>query len=189
MNPIHRAFEEHRMLLDRTLERLAAPIEKAALMVTDAYRAGAKVLLFGNGGSAADALHLEGELLGRFQRERNGLPAVALGGGIAAWTACANDYGYEEVCARLLRAQARPGDVVFLYSTSGRSPNILAAAAVAAEGGARTVGFTGEGGGELGKHVDCLLDVPGRSTPRVQEMHLLLGHVICDLVESALFPS
>lgn len=187
MDPVQRAFQEHRRLLDRTLDHLAGPMHEAARMLAAAYRGGGKVLLFGNGGSAAETLHVEGELLGRFRKDREGLAAIALGGGIGALTACANDFGYGHALARLLRAQARGGDLVFLYSTSGRSENILAAAEAASEMGLQTVGFTGRGGGSLHGLVNCLLDVPSEETPRIQEMHLLLGHVICDLVERELF--
>jgi D-sedoheptulose 7-phosphate isomerase len=162
-------------------------IVTAAAMVTGALQAGGKVLLFGNGGSATDAQHIAAELVGRFERDRAALPAVALTEATAAITAIANDYGFEAVFARQVQALGRPGDVVVAISTSGNSANVLAGVNAAREGGLRTVGLTGRDGGRLAQLVDVCLRAPARATPRVQEVHSLVGHIMCELVERELF--
>jgi D-sedoheptulose 7-phosphate isomerase len=146
------------------------------------------VLLFGNGGSAADADHIAGELAGRYRRDRPALPALALTGSSATLTAIANDYSYAEVFERPVRALANPGDVVIGLSTSGNSPNVLRGLQAARERGARTVGFTGASGGQMPAHADHLLQVPSNDTPLIQQAHLAAAHIICELVEQALFP-
>ncbi len=163
-------------------------MEAAAELLISAYRQGGKALLFGNGGSMTDALHLEGELVGRFGYDRPGLPAVALGGGAAGLTAIANDYGYDELFARLLAAQARPGDVAVGFSTSGNSANVVRAFRRARELKLPCIAFTGAGGGQCKELADVLLAVPSQHTPRIQELHILAGHTLCDLVERAMFP-
>jgi D-sedoheptulose 7-phosphate isomerase len=173
------------------LERLRAPehvdsVLRAAAMVADALRAGGRLLAFGNGGSAADAQHIAGELVGRFLLERPSLPAVALADNAAALTAIANDYGYEEVFARQVRGLGSLGDVALAISTSGTSANVLAGVEAARAGGLGTIGLTGEGGGALAAAVDVCIAVPAAEVPRIQEAHALVGHLLCELVEREL---
>lgn len=158
----------------------------AAGSVVDSLRAGGKVLFFGNGGSASDASHLAAELLGRFQLERGSLAAVCLSDHTAAMTAIGNDYGYEDVFARQVRGLGRPGDVAVGLSTSGSSANVVRALETARELGLVTVAFTGAGGGKLAGAVDFCVRVPTEDTPRVQELCMLLGHTLCEIVEREL---
>ena len=168
---------------------LLGRVEAATLACVRTFRGGGKVLFCGNGGSAADAQHLAAELSGRFYLDRDPLFAEAMHVNTSFLTAVANDYGYEVAFARLTKAMGRAGDVVFLLSTSGNSPNILAAARAGRAAGCKLVGRTGAGGGQLADLVDILIDVPSSVTPRVQEGHILLGHLICEDVEVALFGS
>jgi D-sedoheptulose 7-phosphate isomerase len=177
-------------LLARMAEdgRLCAAAAAAAAAVSQALARGNKLLLCGNGGSAADAQHWAGELVSRFHHDRPGLAAIALTTDSSILTAIGNDYGYERVFARQVEALGAPGDVLFALSTSGRSPNVLAALQAARDRGMLTVGFTGEGGGGMAALCDILLTVPAASTPRIQEGHEVLGHAICALIEATLFP-
>lgn len=168
---------------------LCAAAAAAARLVARSLRQGGKLLLCGNGGSAADAQHWAGELVGRFLRDRPGLAAIALTADGAILTALSNDYGHARVFARQVEALGRPGDVLFALSTSGRSANILAALEAARAGGLATVGFTGAEGGAMTPLCDLLLRVPSRTTPRIQEGHEALGHIICGLIEDALSPA
>ncbi len=161
---------------------------QAASRVVDSLRAGGKLMVCGNGGSAADAQHWAGELVSRFHYDRPGLPAIALTTDTSILTAIGNDYGYERLFARQVEALGRPGDVLFAISTSGRSPNILAALKAARERQIVTVGFTGASGGTMRELCDLCLRVPSDSTPRIQEGHEVLGHAICAMVEAAIFP-
>lgn len=161
---------------------------QAAARVVDSLRAGGKLMVCGNGGSAADAQHWAGELVSRFHYDRPGLPAIALTTDTSILTAIGNDYGYERLFARQVEALGRPGDVLFAISTSGRSPNILAALKAARERQIVTVGFTGASGGTMREFCDLCLRVPSDSTPRIQEGHEVLGHAICAMVEAAIFP-
>jgi D-sedoheptulose 7-phosphate isomerase len=169
-------------------EALCAATVAAADAVSAALRGGNKLLLCGNGGSAADAQHWAGELVSRFQYDRPGLAAIALTTDTSIMTAIGNDYGYERLFSRQVEALGARGDVLFALSTSGRSPNILAALKAAREKGMVTVGFTGEGGGDMQPLCDILLRVPSGATPRIQEGHEALGHAICAMVEATLFP-
>ncbi len=155
--------------------------------VVHCYENGGKVLLCGNGGSAADAQHIAAELSGRFYFDRHPLYAEALHVNSSYITAVANDYGYDEVFARLVLAMGKPNDILIGLSTSGNSPNILKAFAEARTLGMVTIGFTGENGGKLKEKCNYLLNVPSNDTPRIQEVHILLGHIICELVEQKLF--
>ncbi len=157
--------------------------------MAEAFRAGGKLLLFGNGGSCADAQHLAAEFTGRFQRERAALPAIALSANTSDVTALGNDYGFEQVFARLVAAYGRDGDVAFGISTSGNSPNVLEAVREARQRGMRTIGLTGRGGGKLAPAVDVAIVVPSDDTQRIQEAHIAVGHALCELVEEALFSS
>ncbi|WP_116125102.1 SIS domain-containing protein [Lewinella sp. IMCC34183] len=162
-------------------------LDRATAACIATFRAGGKVLFCGNGGSAADAQHLAAELSGRFYLDRPPLFAEAMHVNTSFLTAVANDYGYDHAFSRLTTAMARPGDVVFLLSTSGNSRNVLAAAVAGKRAGCTLVAFTGAGGGELGPLVDVLINIPSHDTPRIQEGHLLLGHILCEDVERELF--
>jgi D-sedoheptulose 7-phosphate isomerase len=174
---------KERLLSDGTVENIV----RTAALVADAYRAGHKVLLFGNGGSAADAQHLAAELVGRFRLERPALAAVALASNTSVVTAIANDYEVADVFSRQIEAFGARGDVAFAISTSGRSPNVLRAVEAARQGGLTTVGLTGGDGGALSDLVDVCLLVPATETARIQEAHILIGHIVCELVEHELF--
>jgi D-sedoheptulose 7-phosphate isomerase len=145
-------------------------------------------LFCGNGGSAADAQHLAAEFSGRFYYDRPPLPSEALHANTSYLTAVANDYSFEEVYSRMIRGVGKEGDILIGISTSGNSPNILRALTTANDLGMITVGMTGESGGRMKEHCDYLLNVPSADTPRIQEAHIMIGHIICELVEAALFP-
>ena len=164
-------------------------IRKISSVIIEAYRKKNKVILFGNGGSAADAQHVAGELVNKFQLEREALPAIALTTDSSILTSIANDYGYSRVFARQVEALVNEGDVVVGISTSGNSANIIEAVKVAKEKGAKTVGFTGSSRGKLAKLVDLVVRVPSDETPRIQESHITILHIICYLVERGLFGS
>lgn len=178
-------LDEH-ITLVAGLRRLVPTIREAAALVAASLAGGGKVLLCGNGGSAADAQHVAGELVGRFLKERRPLPALALHANTSVLSAIGNDYGFEEIFARQVAAHGCEGDVLVAISTSGNSPNILRAAVAASGSGLKVIGMTGEGGGELKELCDLCLCVPSGSTPRIQEMHILIGHIIAQLVEEAL---
>ena len=169
-----------------TLKNSAATIAAAAAVMTDALRAGNKILFCGNGGSAADCQHLAAELVGRYLKERGSLAAIALTVDSSALTAIGNDYGYEEVFARQVRALAKPGDVLVALTTSGSSPNVLAAVRAAAEIGVHTIGMTGAGGGKLTAEVEICIRAPHDRTNRIQEMHIAIGHALCGELERSL---
>jgi|SRR5215470_9278288 len=154
--------------------------------ITQSLLAGGKVLTFGNGGSAADAQHLAGELVGRFLRDRAALPALALTTDSSIVTAVGNDLGFEQVFRRQVEAHGRPGDVAVGITTSGRSPNVVLALELARDRGLVTVGMTGGGGGRLPGLVDYLIDVPHKETARIQEVHTMVVHILCQVVEEAL---
>jgi len=156
-----------------------------AAMVATALAEGRKVLFFGNGGSAADAQHVATELVARYKRKRGALPAIALGSDVTLLTAIGNDYGFEQVFARQIEALASPGDVLWAFSTSGNSPNVLAAVDMANDRGMLTMAFSGASGGKLREKVGLCLCVWSTDTPRIQEVHMAAAHVICDLVEEA----
>ena len=159
------------------------PVADAAAAILEASRGGGKVLLFGNGGSAADAVHFAAELVGRFERDRPGMAALALTTDTCVLTSVGNDYGFDRVFARQIEALGRPGDVAFAISTSGTSRNVIEGAREARGRGLRTVGLTGRNGGPLGDAVDIHINVPHDTTCRVQEVHMTLLHAICDIVE------
>jgi D-sedoheptulose 7-phosphate isomerase len=162
------------------------PVVAAARLIEHALRAGGKVMFCGNGGSAADAQHLAAELMGRFLADRAPMASVALTVDSSALTAIGNDYGFDQVFARQVRGLGRAGDVLVGISTSGNSANILAAFEVARELGIRSVALTGGGGGKMALLADLLINAPSLSTPRIQELHIAIGHTICELVEDAL---
>lgn len=168
---------------------LHAAIATVATACIEALRRGNKILFAGNGGSAADAQHLAGELISRFHYDRPGLPAFSLSTDTSVLTAIGNDYGYERLFARQIDAVGNAGDVFIGISTSGRSPNILMALQAARAKGLLTVGLTGRGGGQMPALCDHCLRVPSDATPRIQEGHIAMGHSICQLIEAQLFPA
>jgi len=173
------------ILADETiLSRIGLSVD---LMVS-AFQNHRKVLFCGNGGSAADAQHLAAEFSGRFYYDRDPLDAEALHVNSSYLTAVANDYAYDEVYSRLIKAKGSQGDILVALSTSGNSSNIIKAMKSAGELGMKIIGFTGETGGKMKEHSDILLNVPSKDTPRIQESHITLGHIICELVEARLFP-
>jgi len=166
---------------------LLARVEAAAEACVLALSNGGKILLAGNGGSAADSQHIAGELVSRFAFDRPGLPAIALTTDTSILTAIGNDYGYESLFARQVQAHGQKGDVLIGYSTSGRSPNILRAFEEARARGMVCVGFAGNRGGPMRELCHHLLEVPAAETPKIQEGHLVLGHILCGLIENAIF--
>lgn len=168
-------------------ELLLEKIMRAAERLTRCFQNGGKALFCGNGGSAADAQHIAAELSGRFYADRPPLYAEALHVNTSYLTAVANDYGYEMVYARMVQAAGRPGDVLVALSTSGNSPNILKAVEMAEQQDMAIIGMTGKTGGALAERCHILLNMPSSDTPRIQEAHILVGHILCQLVESTLF--
>jgi len=162
-------------------------IYRAAEIIAEALKKGNKVVLFGNGGSAADAQHIACEFVGRFMKERKSLPAISLTTNTSCITAIANDYSYENVFERQVEAFVKHGDVVIGISTSGKSKSVIKGVLRAKELGAFTVGLTGKSGGELANVVDLCINVPSDSTPRIQEAHITIGHIISEIVENELF--
>lgn len=182
---IRRRIEASVRVKQKFSMRLMRDIAIAAETIAEAYRAGGRLILLGNGGSAADAQHIACEMVGRFLTERKPLDAVALGANVPALTAIANDYGYARAFERQLEAAARPCDAVIGISTSGDSQNIVRALKRAKKIGCATIAMTGRTGGKLKGAADILLNVPSTDTPRIQESHILIGHIICELVEKS----
>lgn len=180
-------LRESAALKIRLAEEAAPTIVRAAAVITESLKAGGKVLLFGNGGSAADAQHLAAEFVGRFAMERKALPAIALTTDTSILTAVGNDYGYEHVFVRQVQALGRANDVAIGISTSGKSPNVVEAIRVAGAMGLRTFALSGNDGGPLASAAEIAVVVPSRITARIQECHIALGHVLCELVEKTLF--
>ena len=168
---------------------LAPAIVTVAQHMIDALRAGGKILICGNGGSAADAQHFAAELVGRFRRERPSWSAIALTVDASILTSLGNDFGFEQIFARQVQALGRPADILFAISTSGRSKNVLAAVEVAASSGMKTIGMTGEGSSPLGELVDHHLPIPSANTAFIQQSHMAVIHVLCELVEESLTTS
>lgn len=178
-------WKEHLQVAE-ALPSLAASVSSAVDLIYSAMAAGGQLLVAGNGGSAADAQHIAAELTGRFLLERQPLRAMALHGNTSALTAIGNDYGYDHVFARELSAHASPGDVLLGISTSGNSRNILCAIEAARQSKVVVIGLTGESGGQMQSMCDLCLCVPSKSTARIQEMHITIGHAICELLEARL---
>ncbi|GFO60423.1 phosphoheptose isomerase [Geomonas silvestris] len=186
--------EEIRIQLQRHCEVMAAierdltpTIEEVVEILCAGFRAGKKLLVMGNGGSAADAQHFAAEMVGRFKLERSALPAIALSTDTSALTAIGNDYGFDRVFSRQVEAHAQAGDLVFGISTSGNSPNIQLALECAAQRGCRTIALLGKDGGSIKGVAELSLVVPSNDTPRIQEGHITIIHILCDLVERRLF--
>ncbi len=167
------------------LKNQAGEIAKIAELAIDCLVKGGKIILFGNGGSAADSQHIAAEFVGRYLRERAALPAIALTTNTSSITAIGNDYGYEHIFERQVESVCIKGDLVIGISTSGNSKNVLLGIQAAKRKGAKTVGLTGRSGGQLSKTVDLALKVPSDLTPRIQECHILIGHVVSELVEES----
>lgn len=183
-----RLLEAHSVLTAMLSDtELLNKIEMAGSTCINCMKNGGKILLAGNGGSAADAQHIAGELVCRFAFDRPGLPAIALTTDTSILTAIGNDYGYESLFARQIQGHGSKGDIFIGYSTSGKSPNILRAFEEARSRGLVTLGLTGDRGGPMRDLCDILLEVPSHDTPKIQEGHLVLGHIICGLIEEALF--
>ena len=163
-------------------------IGELGLLVSNCINKGGKVFFFGNGGSAADAQHISAELVGKYHEKRKGLPSVAFSTNTPLLTALANDFGYDFVFERQVESLVSPDDVVVGISTSGNSPNVINGILAAKKIGVKTIGLTGENGGNLSELVDISLKVPSQNTQRIQECHIMIGHIICDIVESNLDP-
>lgn len=184
---IRAELKESIAVKNQVLNTLVPQIEKGARMLVDALKAGNKIFFFGNGGSAADAQHLAAELIGRFRKERRSLPAIALTTDSSILTCLSNDYGFDVIFSRQIEGLARPGDVAFGISTSGNSPNVLKGLEKARELQCKTIALLGCGGGEIAAAADLSIIVPGKVTPRIQESHITIGHILCSLIEQELF--
>lgn len=184
MNLVEQRMEDHAAVLAAT-KALAPDIERAGILIRDALAGGHKILFCGNGGSAADSQHLAAEIVGRFQKERPSLPALALTVDTSVLTAVANDYGYDTVFSRQVEGLGGAGDVLVGISTSGNSKNVVAAIEAARRKQMKVIGFTGIGGGKMAALCDVCLAVPSRVTARTQEMHIMIGHILCEIAEEA----
>ncbi|WP_296916268.1 SIS domain-containing protein [uncultured Megasphaera sp.] len=183
MSLISDRIAEHAQVLEAT-KILIPQIEKAGQLIKDALHQGKKIIFCGNGGSAADAQHLAAEIVGRFQKERPALPALALTVDTSAITAIANDYGFETVFRRQLEGLGNAGDILVGISTSGNSKNIIQAITYAKSHQITTIGLTGNGGGQMKNLCDLCLDIPSPKTSHTQEMHIMIGHILCEIAES-----
>jgi len=184
---INRQLKSHIDTVSTVGEMLAEPITECVRLIVSSLKKGHKVLIMGNGGSAADAQHMAAELVGRFLMERKALSAIALTTDTSILTAIGNDYGFDEVFKRQVEALARPGDILIGISTSGNSTNVVRALEAGRAIGVTTIGLLGRDGGEISKLVDLALTVPSPDTPRIQEAQLFVIHMLCDLVEKSLF--
>lgn len=182
-NTIHAYFERHRDVLELVRDNLSETIANCARILSEAIAGGNKILIMGNGGSAADAQHFAAELVGRFLKNRRALPAIALTTDTSILTAVGNDFGFDEIFKRQVEALARPGDVVIGISTSGQSNNVFHALTAANQIGCKTVGLLGRDGGNIGGIVDVSLTVSVQETPHIQEAHVTIIHLLCMLIE------
>lgn len=183
---VRSTMEAHLRLAERVRDELTDNCARIAQMLAATAQAGHTIFWCGNGGSAADAQHLAAELVGRFNRERRALPSVALNVNTSILTAVSNDYGYDDVFSRQVQGLVRAGDVLVGMSTSGNSRNVIRAVEAANDQGATTVGMLGRDGGRLASLCKYTITVPGDDTARIQEMHILIGHIFCDLIESSI---
>lgn len=186
MGMIEYELNAHKETIEKTIESMKSHIYTACIIATETINNGGKILLCGNGGSAADAQHIAAELSGRYKKERRGLPGIALTTDTSVLTAVGNDYGYDRVFDRQVEALANKGDLIIGISTSGNSKNILRALSLGRNMGCKTIGFSGCDGGAMNEFCDVNLVVPSDDTPRIQEMHILIGHTICQAVEDSL---
>ena len=184
---VTKQLQDHQALFHKIELELSAPIVRLAERLIETFSIGNKLLIMGNGGSAADAQHFAGEIVSRFRMERPGLPAIALSTDTSIITAIGNDYGFERIFSRQIEALAVPGDAVIGISTSGNSPNVQKALEVAREAGCTTIGLLGKDGGSIKAVCDIPLIIPSNDTPRVQEGHITVIHILCDLIEQGLF--
>lgn len=184
---ILKVFEESIRVKERFIQENLDTVVEVSRLLADTFNTGNKLILFGNGGSANDASHIAGEFVNRLKKERPGLPAIALNTDMSVITAIANDYEFSEVFARQLKALAQEGDVVIAISTSGNSPNVLKAVDVAKKKKLKVIAFTGAKGDKLASKSDYAFMIPSDNTPRIQETHITLGHVLCQMVEEILF--
>ncbi|CAA6811450.1 MAG: Phosphoheptose isomerase 1 (EC [uncultured Sulfurovum sp.] len=185
LNMIEKELEEHRKTIEKTIEVMIPKIEEASNLLIETLKNGNKVLLCGNGGSASDAQHIAAELTGRYKTERRGLSGIALNTDTSALTAIANDYGYDRIFDRQVEALAREGDLLIGISTSGNSLNVISAFATAKLLGCKTLGLSGKEGGDMNRICHLNLVIPSDDTPRIQEMHILIGHILCQAVDDA----
>lgn len=186
MEMIQSELNAHKETIEKTIENLQSHIYTACIIASETINNGGKILLCGNGGSAADAQHIAAELSGRYKTERRGLPGIALTTDTSVLTAVGNDYGYDRVFDRQVEALARQGDLIIGISTSGNSKNVLRALSLGKNMGCKTIGFSGREGGAMNEFCDINLVVPSDDTPRIQEMHILIGHTICQAIDDTL---
>ena len=180
---IKNEFQQHKLVLEETIKSLAGEIESAGELIVSTIKAGNKILLFGNGGSAGDAQHIAAELTGRYKTERRGLPAIALTTDTSALTAIGNDYGFDRIFDRQVEALGCEGDLLIAISTSGKSTNVINAITYGKKNGMKSIGLSGKGGGEMKNHCDINIIIPSDDTARIQEMHILVGHIVCGMVD------
>jgi len=183
---IQSEFQEHIELAQQTNLILSESISNVANECLSAISGGGKIILFGNGGSASDAQHIAAEFVGRYKKERNGLPAISLSTDTSALTAIGNDYGFERIFERQIQALGAPQDLAIAISTSGNSPNVLRGIRYAKTIGMKVIGFSGRDGGDMRNHCDINLVVPSQITARIQEMHILIGHIICQIIDDGI---
>ena len=188
-NLVEKQIQESIALKQRVKEKFSSEIVRLAQILSSGLKHNKKIFFCGNGGSAADAIHLTAELIVRFSPDskRKALPAIALNTNVSTLTACANDFGFEQIFSRQIEALGQKGDFLFVLSTSGKSKNLIEAAKMAQKKGLKIIGFLGNRGGNLIKYTDYAIVVPSHNTPRIQEVHILLGHILCDLIEKNLF--
>ncbi|WP_331775623.1 D-sedoheptulose 7-phosphate isomerase [Sulfurospirillum sp. 1612] len=186
MEMIQRELQAHKETIEKTIEELQTHIYTACIIASETINNGGKILLFGNGGSAADAQHIAAELSGRYKKERRGLPGLALTTDTSVLTAVGNDYGYDRVFDRQVEALAQEGDLLIGISTSGNSKNVLRALSLGRNMGCKTIGLSGRDGGAMDEFCDINIVVPSEDTPRIQEMHILIGHTICQAIDDFL---
>ena len=185
LTTVKKEFKSHLEIIQNVLNNIEPDIEKASQMAIEALKNKKKIILFGNGGSAADAQHIAAELTGRYKTERKGLAGLALTTDTSALTAIGNDYGYDRVFDRQVESLANEGDLLIGISTSGNSKNVVNALKLGKELGCKTLGFSGKNGGDMNNVCHLNLIVPSNNTPRIQEMHILFGHTICQCIDEA----
>ena len=186
MEMIYNEIQAHKEVVEKTLLNLQSHIYTASIIAIEALKNGNKILLCGNGGSAADAQHIAAELSGRYKIERRGLAGIALTTDTSVLTAVGNDYGFDRIYDRQVEALAREGDVLIGISTSGHSKNVVRALSLAKHMGCRTIGLSGRDGGVMSEFCDINIIVPSEDTPRIQEMHIMIGHIICQAIDTHL---